>query len=185
MPNINVVGVVPDEGVAGQLVGNLRLAGFKQDDISLIMVEREKGNELAQDDANAGEGVAQASGNAAKGAVAGGVVGVLAGLGTLAIPGIGPVIGTGVLLAMFGGMGTAIGGMLGLYSSETVSSEVIERYGMALQEGQAVVAVTVPDQDEAQRAEELFRNAGAANINSYMGDAPNLDAEPGLTDRNP
>ncbi len=184
MANINVVGVVPDEAVAGQLVGNLRLAGFPQDDISLIMVEREKANELAQDDADAGEAVSQVSGNAAKGAVAGGTAGVLAGLGTLMLPGIGPVIGTGVLLAMFGGMGAAIGGMLGLYASEKVSSQVIERYGMALQEGQAVVAVTVPDQDAAQRAEEIFRNAGAVNINSYMGDAPNLDAEPGLTDRN-
>lgn len=184
MPNINVVGVVPDEAVAGQLVGNLRLAGFNQDDISLIMVEREKANELAEDDAEAGEGVIQVSGNTAKGAVAGGVVGVLAGLGTLALPGIGPVIGTGVLLAMFGGMGTAIGGLLGLYASENVSSQVIERYGMALKEGQAVVAVTVPEQDDAQRAEAIFRNAGAVNINSYMGDAPNLGAEEGLADLN-
>ena len=180
MAGINVIGVVPDEAVAGQLVGNLRLHGFAQDAISLIMVERERENELAQNDEEAGEGVSEVAGNAAKGAVAGGVLGLLAGVGTLAIPGIGPVLGTGVLLAMFGGMGSAIGGLLGLYASETVSSQVIERYGMALREGQAVVSVTVPDEDAAQRVQELFTAAGATNVNSYMGDAPQLADEPGL-----
>jgi hypothetical protein len=182
MAGINVIGVVPDESVAGQLVGNLRLQGFAQDSISLIMVEREQEYQLAQDDTQAGEGASEVAGNAAKGAAAGGVLGVLAGLGTLAIPGIGPVLGTGVLLAMFGGMGSAIGGLLGLYASENVSSQVVERYGMALREGQAVVSVTVPDQDTAQQVEELFRTAGATNINSYMGDAPELADEPGLKD---
>ncbi|MDP9309953.1 MAG: hypothetical protein M3R24_03480 [Chloroflexota bacterium] len=180
MAGINVIGVVPDEAVAGQLVGNLRLAGFEQDSISLIMVERERENELAQNDEEAGEGVSEVAGNAAKGAVAGGVLGLLAGVGTLALPGIGPVLGTGVLLAMFGGMGSAIGGLLGLYASETVSSQVIERYGMALREGQAVISVTVPDQDAAERAQQLFVAAGATNVNSYMGDAPTLADEPGL-----
>lgn len=182
MAGINVIGVVPNEAVAGQLVGNLRLQGFEQDAISLIMVERERENELAANDEEAGEGVSEVAGNTAKGAAAGGVLGVLAGLGTLALPGIGPVIGTGVLLAMFGGMGGAIGGLLGLYASENVASQVIERYGMALQEGQAVVSVAVPDQEAAQRVEELFRTAGATNINSYMGDEPKLADEPGLKD---
>lgn len=182
MAGINVIGVVPNEAVAGQLVGNLRMQGFEQDAISLIMVERERENELAQNDEEAGEGASEVAGNAAKGAVAGGVLGVLAGVGTLAIPGIGPVLGTGVLLAMFGGMGSAIGGLLGLYASENVTSQVVERYGMALREGQAVVSVTVPDQDAAQRVQEVFTAAGATNVNSYMGDAPELADEPGLRD---
>ncbi len=183
MPNISVIGVVPNDAVAGQLVGNLRLAGFEQEDISLIMVTREEANEqLVQDDSEADEGVAEVAGKTVKGAAIGGVTGVLAGLVTLAIPGIGPVIGTGVLLAMFGGMGAGIGGLLGLYASEDVSSQVIERYGMALREGQAIVSVTAPDTETAKLAEEIFAASGATNINSYMGDETDITEAPGITD---
>jgi hypothetical protein len=183
MADINVIGVAPNDAVAHQLIGNLRIAGFDQEDISLLMVTHEEENEqLAQDDSQADEGVSEVAGNAAKGAAIGGVTGVLAGLGTLAIPGIGPVIGTGVLLAMFGGMGAGIGGLLGLYSSETVSSQVIERYGMALREGQAIVSVTVPDTETAEVTRDIFVRVGATNINSYMADDGDLADTPGITD---
>lgn len=182
MPAINVIGVVPNDAVAGQLVGNLRLAGFEQEDISLAIAKREADVDQIQTDDQAAEGLRDVAGKAAKGAAIGGATGVLAGLGTLAIPGIGPVIGTGVLLAMFGGMGAGIGGLLGLYSSEDVSSQVIERYGMALREGQAIVSATAPDTEIAKLAEEIFAASGAININSYMADETDITDTPGITD---
>jgi len=181
MPGINVIGVVPDEAMAGQLIGNLRLAGFEQQNISLIMVQHEEAVDETQTDDASAEGIQEVASNAAKGATIGGVAGVLTGLATLAIPAIGPVLGTGVLLAMFGGMGAGIGGILGLYSSEKVSDQVIERYGMALREGQAIVSVTVPDQAVAQQAEDIFRSAGATNINSYL-EGDDITDKPGIED---
>lgn len=174
MPDIQVMGVVPNQPAAEQVVGNLRLAGFPQDDVSLIVVSREEAaqsEDLAQADDQTGQGAKEVAGSAAKGAAIGGTTGVLAGLATLALPGIGPVLGGGILLALFGGAGTFVGALSGAFASENVSSEVIERYGMALREGQAVVCVTAHDTETAKAAEELLNGAGASNVNSYLPDA--------------
>ncbi|MBV9787644.1 MAG: hypothetical protein JOZ51_05695 [Chloroflexi bacterium] len=182
MPNINVIGVVSNEAVAEQLIGNLRVAGYGPDQISLIMGQPEPEADPTQTDDAEAEGLGETAAHAATGALAGSGAGVLAGLATLAIPGIGPVIGGGVLLAMFGGMGAGIGGLIGLYSSENESSQQFERYGVALREGQALVSVTVPDQDAAKQAEELLATGGATNINSYLEDQSNVTDAPGVKD---
>jgi hypothetical protein len=184
MPNINVIGVVANEAVARQVVGNLRLAGFEQDSISLLMAEREQAVNPDQTDDAAAEGLGDTVAHAGTGAVVGGGAGVLAGLATLAIPGLGPVIGTGILLGLFGGMGAGIGGLIGLYSSETEATQEFERYGVALREGQAIVSVTVPDTDTAQRVQDIFGEAGATNINAYQADQSNLADAPGIKEVN-
>ncbi|HEY0606025.1 MAG TPA: hypothetical protein VGD58_24085 [Herpetosiphonaceae bacterium] len=182
MPNINVIGVVNSDAVAEQLIANLRVAGYEQDQISLIMAQNEPVADPTQTDDAEAEGLGETVAHAATGAIAGSGAGVLAGLATLAIPGIGPVIGTGVLLAMFGGMGAGIGGLIGLYSSENEASQQFERYGVALREGQALVSVTVPDSDTAKQAEELLAAGGATNINSYLEDQSNVTDAPGVKD---
>jgi hypothetical protein len=180
MANIDVIGVVPNDSVAGQLVGNLRIGGIDQDQISVLVVTHEEENQLAQDDSKAGKGISSVATKAAIGAAIGLVIGVAAGFGILAMPGMGRIIGTGVFLALFGGMGAVIGALLGFYAGERESSQVIERYGMALREGQAVVTVTVPDADHAKHAEEMFRAAGAKNINSYLTDEGSVTNEAGI-----
>jgi hypothetical protein len=106
----------------------------------------------------------------------------LAGLATLAIPGIGPVVGAGALLALFGGGGAFVGALSGAFSTEDVSSQVVERYGMALREGQAVICVSAPNAETAKQAEEVLTSLGASNINSYMEDVSSVTDTPGLTD---
>lgn len=174
MPDIQVMGVAPHRPAAEQIVGNLRLAGFPQDNVSVIMVSREEAEQaeaLEQADDQTGQGAAEVASSAAKGAALGGTTGVLAGLATLAIPGIGPILGSGILLALFGGAGTFVGALTGAFASEDVSSEVVNRYGMALREGQAIICVTAPDTDTAKQAEELLNGAGASNVNSYLADS--------------
>jgi hypothetical protein len=168
------MGVAPNRPAAEQVVGNLRLAGIPQDDLSVIMVSREEAeqsDDLAQSDDLTGQGAKEVASSAAKGAALGGTTGVLAGLATLAIPGIGPILGSGILVALFGGAGTFVGALTGAFASENVSSEVIERYGMALREGQAVICITAHDTETAKQAEELLNSAGASNVNSYLPDA--------------
>jgi hypothetical protein len=174
MPDIQVLGVAANRASAEQIVGNLRLAGFAQDQVSLIMVTQQEPEALEQVDDQTGEGGGEVAQGVAKGAAVGGAAGVAAGLAAFAIPGIGPVIGAGALLALFGGGGAFVGGLSGAFSTENVSNQVIERYGMALREGQ--------DTETAKQAEEVMANTGASNINSYMEDVSDITDKPGVTD---
>lgn len=182
MPDIQVVGVVPNRPTAEQVIGNLRLAGFEQERLSLIVVDKEEAEALEGVDDQTGEGAKTVAKDAAVGAAAGGTAGLLAGAATLAIPGIGPILGAGVLLGLFGGAGTFVGALSGAFASEEVSNQVVERYGMALREGQAVIAVTAPDTETAKQAEEFLSQAGATNVNSYMEGTSPLTDEPGIED---
>jgi hypothetical protein len=136
MADINVIGVVPNDSVAHQLIANLRVAGFEQDKISLLMAQREQAVDQTQTDDVDAEGLRESLGNVATGAAVGSGAGVLAGLATLAIPGMGP----------------------------------------------AIVSVTVPDRDVAKRAEELFTQGGAVNVNSYLADQSDVTDTPGIKD---
>src|SRR5690349_18109695 len=102
MPDIQVIGVAANCPSAEQIVGNLRLAGFAQEQVSLIMVTQEQPEALEDVADQTGEGAGEVAGGVAKGAAVGGTAGVVAGLAAFAIPGIGPVIGAGALLALFG-----------------------------------------------------------------------------------
>jgi uncharacterized membrane protein len=182
MPDIYVVGVVPNRPSADQVVGNLRLAGFPQDAISLIVVRNTESDELNHLDDQSGEEGQLVVSSVAKGATIGGITGLVAGAATMAIPGIGPIVGWGVLLALFGGSGAFVGALSGAFASETVSEQVIERYGMALREGQGVISVAAPDADMAKRAEEVLNAAGANNVNSYMEDVTQITESPAITE---
>ena len=181
MPDIQVIGVAPDRPAADQIVGNLRIAGFPQEAISVIMVTPEESEELEHVDDQTGEGSKAVVGSAAKGAAIGAGVGLAGGFATLAIPDM-QVVSPTILLALFGGSGAIVGSLSGAFASEDVSDEVINRYGMALAEGQVVIAVTAPDADTAKRAEEVFNAAGANNGNTSLADESPLADEPGLTD---
>ncbi len=182
MPDVYVMGVVPDRPAADQVIGNLRLAGFPQDAISLIVVEHQTAEGIEHADDQTGEGAKVVASGLAKGAAIGGAAGLAAGFATLAIPGLGPVLGSGILLALFGGSGLFVGALSGAFASESVSEQVIERYGMALREGQGVISVAASNEDRAKRAEEVLNAAGANNVNSYMEDITKVTDTSAITE---
>lgn len=123
------------------------------------------------------------------GAIAGGAAGVAAGLGMLAIPGIGPIVAAGWLAALASGAvaGGAAGGLIGALVESGTSKENAELYLEALRRGGAIVTAKVPDKDEAKYAaimdelafdiaarEAAYRDTG---WNGYDPDAPLYDAE--------
>lgn len=182
MPNIEVLGIAEDDAQASQIVGNMRLEGVPQDQISVLVVNaHEAANDdeqrLADADDQTGKGAAVVAKTAAVGGAVGGTAGVLAGLAAMAIPGIGPVLGSGILLALFGGAGTFVGALTGAFASEKVSDQVVEQYGMALRAGQSLVCLTAQDRDQARQMEELLAKYGASEINSYLEE----EASPGDT----
>lgn len=96
------------------------------------------------------------------------MIGLLAGIGALAIPGVGPFIAAGPIMAALGGAavggttGGIVGGLIGLGIPEIEA----KRYESKLKSGNYLIAVHTPDSDSKGRAEKIFKDAGAEDISS-------------------
>ena len=116
---------------------------------------------------------------AAAGGLTGGVIGLLAGIGALAIPGVGPLIAAGPIVAALTGAGVGgtaggiVGGLVGLGIPEIEA----KRYDQKLRAGNYVIAVHARDDDEEDRAEQIFEDADAEDITtSSMSSTPKEEA---------
>lgn len=100
------------------------------------------------------------------GGIIGGVIGLLAGIGALAIPGLGPFIAAGPLMATLSGMGAggAIGGLVGALVGSGIPEYEAKRYENHLKEGGILLSVRVNSDDLANRVKELFKQNGAEDI---------------------
>jgi hypothetical protein len=146
---------------AKQVVNELEAAGVPHRDISLVA------NETTQNGSATGRTTtAETAGGAGAvlGTVAGGGVGLLAGIGALAIPGVGPVVAAGWLVATVtgAGIGAAAGGLVGALTGAGVSKEEAHVYAEGVRGGGSLVTVRVDDADAA-RAEEIMGRHGAVD----------------------
>ena len=120
----------------------------------------------AHDESHAGEGAATGAGI---GAVLGGAGGLLTGLGLMAIPGVGPVVAAGWLVATGAGLvagaaaGGAVGGMVGAMTSEGVPEERAHVYAEGVRRGGTVVSARVPDEHEAA-AQAILDDEAAVDV---------------------
>src|SRR5579871_2734948 len=108
-----VICLVPTEVEANGIVETLQTAGFAPDQISALLPDRNTSKDMGHEKhSKAPEGTATGAG---AGAVLGGALGLLAGIGALAIPGAGPFIAAGPIMALLGGagLGSAVGGITG------------------------------------------------------------------------
>ena len=111
--NKSVVGILQTQEEAENLVADLRQAGFSEAEISVLFPDKGGYGDFAHDTASkAPEG---AVGGASAGGVIGGALGVLAGIGAIAVPGLGPFIAAGPIMAALSGaaVGAAGGGLTG------------------------------------------------------------------------
>ena len=190
MPSIRVVGVVSNRPVAEQVVGNLRLAGFSQNDVSFIIVRPEAAAQLEKRTTDqTGKGTRRVLKGVARGALIGLVIGLLAGLALYLIPFFNEVLGVGIFMGLFGGAGLIVGALAGAFSTETPSSQVVERYGMELRAGQALITVEAPDEEIAKTAEEILHAGGAVKVNSFLADSERfserIEAKPAVVEVSP
>jgi uncharacterized protein YcfJ len=104
----------------------------------------------------------------ASGGVIGGIIGWLVGAGSLAIPGVGPFIAAGPLMAALGGaaVGGAVGGLTGTLIGLGAPEYEAKMYEGKLREGRVLIAVHTEDSEESTRAKEIFERAGAEDISS-------------------
>jgi hypothetical protein len=166
MSKSSVFGIVKSHSQAEQIVESLQSAGFAASEISVLLPDKGGKHDIGHVKATkAPEG---ATTGAATGGVTGGVLGLLAGIGALAIPGVGPFIAAGPIMAVLSGAaiggttGGVVGGLIGMGMPEIEA----KRYEDKLRTGNYLIAVDVPDGNQKDRAKEIFKSAGAEDIST-------------------
>jgi hypothetical protein len=132
----------------------------------VLMADQESTREFAHHkDTKAPEG---ATAGATTGGVIGGTLGVLLGLGSLAIPGVGPLIAAGPIVAGLAGLGAggAVGGLLGALVGMGIPEYEAKRYDGHVKDGGVLLSVHCETPGEVLRAKELLKSTGATDIAS-------------------
>lgn len=158
-----VFGIVSSRPEAIAVVESLRAAGFLESEISLVMSGGVEGDIGVEGATKAPEGTATGAGS---GLLLGGALGWMAGIGALAIPGLGPFIAAGPIMAALSGaaIGSAAGGLTGGLIGMGFSEYEAKEYEGYLKGGHALVSVRVANSDEVDRAKEILDDAGAEHI---------------------
>ena len=162
--NRTVIGIVETHSQAEALVALLQNAGFSGNDVSALLPDKRGTSDFAHEhNTKAPEGAVT---GAAGGGLLGGTLGLLAGIGALAIPGLGPFIAAGPLMAALSGAaaGAAVGGVAGALIGLGIPELEAKKYESKIKGGNILLAVHVIDKDQEKRAEEVFRRGGAHDI---------------------
>jgi Protein of unknown function (DUF3341) len=168
--NKSVFGIYSSRSGVENAVTALRDAGFQQSDVSVLLPENLGSREIAtQKNTKAPEG---ATAGAGSGAVIGGTLGWLVGIGALAIPGLGPFIAAGPIMAALAGAGVggAVGGVTGALVGMGIPEYEAKRYEGRLQKGGILVSVHCDTSEEVKRAKDILQRTGAEDI-STAGEA--------------
>src|SRR6266481_8537739 len=164
--NIAVFGIYPSELNASEGVDQLKTAGFRNTDVSILFSENAGNKDFAHEkNTKAPEGAIAGAGS---GAVLGGALGWLAGIGALAIPGLGPFIAAGPIMGLLAGAGAggAIGGLVGSLVGMGIPEYEAKRYEGAVKGGGTLLSVHCDTSEQVDAAKSALRNTGARDISS-------------------
>ena len=164
--NTAVFGLFKSRAQAGSTVDALQQAGFRSDDISVLMPDQQSSEEFAHEkNTTAPEGT---TAGVAAGGTIGGTLGLLAGIGALAIPGVGPFIAAGPLMAALAGAGAggALGGLVGALVGMGIPEYEAKRYEGHVKDGGILLSVHCDDSDWVGRAKEILERTGAHDVSS-------------------
>ena len=160
----SVFGIATTHGQAEQIVEQLQAEAFAVSEISVLMPDtggtRDVGHVKAT---KAPEG---ATTGAATGGATGGVIGLLAGIGALAIPGVGPFIAAGPIMAALSGAAVVTGGVVGGLIGLGIPEIEAKRYEEKLKNGNYLIAVHTDESEDVDRAKRVFKTAGAEDIST-------------------
>src|SRR5260370_39498232 len=166
MSKTSVFGIVKSHSQAEQIVEGLQRAGFATSEISVLLPDTQGKHDIGHVKATkAPEG---ATTGAATGGVTGGVIGLLTCIGALAIPGVGPFIAAGPIMAALSGMavGAATGGVVGGLIGLGIPEIEAKRYDEKLRKGNYLIAVHTDESEDVDRAKHIFKTAGAEDIST-------------------
>jgi hypothetical protein len=161
-----VIGIVDGEVQAENIVQRLTQQGFSNSDISVIFPDKSGTRDFAHEhNTKAPEG---AVAGGVTGGVVGGTIGLLAGIGALAIPGLGPFIAAGPLMAALSGSaaGAAVGGITGALIGLGIPEIEAKKYEGKLRGGNVLIAAHVDSSEEEKLAKDVFAREGAHDVSS-------------------
>ena len=159
-----VICIVNSSARAERVVAQLRDAGFSSDHISVLLPDKQGTKDFAHEqNTKAPEGAATGAG---AGGVLGGALGWLVGIGSLAIPGLGPFIAAGPILAALSGaaVGAAVGGVTGALVGMGIPEYEAKQYEGKIKGGNILLSVHTDDSAQRDVAKKIFASAGAEDI---------------------
>jgi hypothetical protein len=178
MANSVVFGIFSTKEQVETAVDEMKRDGFRNADISVLFPFNEGTKDFAlEKGTKASEG---ATAGATSGAVIGGALGWLAGIGMLAIPGLGPFIAAGPIMALLSGagVGAAVGGLTGALIGMGIPEYVATRYEGRIKRGCILISVHADDSKWIHKAKTILEKTGADDIASTgetKGDYGNMD----------
>jgi len=164
--NTAVFGIYRDQPSVEGAVDVLKQEGFRNTDISVLFPDNRGTKDFAHEKSTkAPEGTATGAGT---GAVIGGTLGWLAGIGALAIPGVGPLIAAGPIMAALTGVGVggAIGGLTGALIGMGIPEYEAKRYEGRVKQGGILLSVHSDDSQWTKKAQAILERTGADDVSS-------------------
>src|ERR1700689_3020854 len=158
--NTAVFGIYKTVGLAERAVDRLSAAGFSQNDISVLLPDNDSTKDFAHEkNTKAPEGTAT---GVTAGGIVGGTLGLLAGIGALAIPGLGPFIAAGPIMGALAGLGVGgtVGGIIGALVGMGIPEYEAKRYEGRLREGGILLSVHCDNSDWVSKAKDVLKQAG-------------------------
>ena len=164
--NTAAFGIFPSQSAAEAAVDRLHAAGFSKDDVSVLMADKQGSKDFAAEkNTKAPEGTTV---GVLGGGTVGGTLGLLAGLGALAIPGVGPLIAAGPIMGALAGLGIggAVGGLVGALVGMGIPEYEAKRYEGRVNDGGILVSIHCESSEEISRAKDVLKAAGGEDIAS-------------------
>src|SRR6202040_3874811 len=161
-----VFGIAKNESEAIAIADNLKLAGFSENDVSVLFPDKQGTKDFAHEQhTKAPEGATAGAGG---GAILGGALGWMVGIGALAIPGLGPFIAAGPIMAALAGAagGAAVGGLTGALIGMGIPEYEAKRYEGRVKDGGILLSVHSDDSTWTKRAKEVLERTGAQDVSS-------------------
>ena len=161
-----VVCLVSSREQAVSIVSALQAAGVANEEISALFPDKDDRPEFVRETDIPKASVGGLVAGAGAGGFIGGTIGLLAGVGALAIPGIGPLIAAGPLVALLAGAmtGATFGGVAGVLITAGVPEARAKHYEERLRDGQILLSVHTESKETLGKAANIFKDAGAADI---------------------
>ena len=164
--NTAAFGIFASRNEAELAVNELTRAGFSSRDVSVLMADKSGTRDFATEkNTKAPEGTTTGAG---VGGTIGGTLGLLAGIGAIAIPGVGPLIAAGPIMATLAGVGVggALGGIVGALVGMGIPEYEAKRYEGRVKEGGILVSVHCDSSDEVSRAKDILKRSGGDDVAS-------------------
>jgi hypothetical protein len=164
--NTAVYGIYQTRMQVESAVDQMKVDGFRNTDISVLFPQGGGTKDFAHEkNTKAPEGATTGAGS---GAIIGGALGWLTGIGALAIPGVGPLIAAGPIMAALAGVGVggAVGGIIGALVGMGIPEYEAKRYEGMIREGRILLSVHCDNSEWVKRAKEMLKRTGAEDIGS-------------------